>query len=319
MQFSNHFNNLSSSIFTSSSLPPLIKADSALPKLILSEFDLSYVSKTARTTPITLLPTQSPTSPVEPPTIKTEPSQPLPVLNEPNPIQYKQHRITSTNTSLIQVPEHYSTDDADEKKLVDLINDPDLSGWKEAISKKGLTVYSKKIEGSSSLLLKTEATIPYPIQTIITAINNINIRRKWDKSFSKIELIETNPTTTNDNANYTEETLYLYMKFPLFLPDRDWIQRKKCWINYCGNANTVLFHYKSIEHPQYPPKSKPVRAEMIIGGQYIIQTGTNTCKITMINHADVKIGSTLQGAVNKKAPETPRDFILNLIKGCEMV
>lgn len=314
MNFSNHFNNLSSSIFTSSSLPPLIKADSAFPQSILSEFDLSYVSKTARTTPITLHSPQSPTSPVEPPTIKTE----------PNPIQYKQHRITSTNTSLIQVPEHYSTDDEDEKKLVDLINDPDLSGWKEAISKKGLTVYSKKIEGSSSLLLKTEATIPYPIQTIITAINNINIRRKWDKGFSKIELIETNSTTTtndnaNVNANYTEETLYLYMKFPLFLPDRDWIQRKKCWINYCGNANTVLFHYKSIEHPQYPPKTKPVRAEMIIGGQYIIQTGNNTCKLTMINHADVKIGSTLQGAVNKKAPETPRDFILNLIKGCEMV
>ena len=316
MNFSNHFNTLSSSIFTSSSLPPLIKADTSFPKSILSEFDLSYVSKTARTLPITATTTdllkQTVTFPVEL-TIKTEPSPP----NEPTliQIQHKQHRITSTNTSLIQVPEHYSTDDADEKKLVDLINDPDLSGWKEAITKKGLTVYSKKIEGSSSLLLKTEATIPYPIQTIITAINNINIRRKWDKSFSKIELIE----TITDNANYSEETLYLYMKFPLFLPDRDWIQRKKCWINYCNNANTVLFHYKSVEHPQYPPKSKPVRAEMIIGGQYIIQTAPNTCKITMINHADVKIGSTLQGAVNKKAPETPRDFILNLIKGCEMV
>ena len=39
----------------------------------------------------------------------------------------------------------------------------------------------------------------------------------------------------------------------------------------------------------------------------------------MINHADVKMGKKFMSTVNKKAPESPKDFILNLRKGCELV
>ena len=113
--------------------------------------------------------------------------------------------------------------------------------------------------------------------------------------------------------------MYSIMKFPFPFSKRDWVQKKTFWEHYGGNPRNALFHYVSVEHPKKPEKSSPVRAEMIIGGQFFTEVQPGLTKLYMINHADVKMGKALQGTVNKKAPESPKDFVTNLIKGCELV
>lgn len=164
------------------------------------------------------------------------------------------------------------------------------------------------------MLLKTFAEIPFPLKTIIKAINSLDLRKKWDKGFNEMECLE-----SSKEGNVLTEVMYSVMKFPFPFSNRDWVQKKTFWENYGGNPCNALFHYVSVEHPKKPEKKNPVRAEMIIGGQFFTEVKPGVTKLYMINHADVKMGKALQGTVNKKAPESPKDFVINLTKGCEMV
>lgn len=162
-------------------------------------------------------------------------------------------------------------------------------------------------------MLKTFGSLPYSLETILKAFNTIEIRRKWDKSFNKIEVL-----SKNEEENKSTEVLYLYMPFPFMMTDRDWIQQKKFWNNYAG-PKTALFHMKSVEHPNYPPKEKPIRATMFIGGYYMEEVNEKETKIITLNHTDVKLSKMMMGMANKKAPEGSKKFLESLRKGCEIV
>lgn len=241
----------------------------------------------------------------------------LPILSNmitEDAIPDKKYKIDTNENSIIKLRPGYSTDYEGEKKLVDLINDTNEDGWKEAVNKNDIRIITKNVEGSDSLLLKTFATINFPLSTIVKAINTFDIRTKWDKGFYNMETLD---SRTEENVKI--EVIYSCMKFPWPFSDRDWVQQKTYWAKYGGDENCALFHYKSVVNDKKPEKDKPVRAEMIIGGQYFYQVSDNLTKIVMINHADVKMGKKFMSTVNKKAPDSPRDFIVNLRKGCEMV
>ena len=76
-------------------------------------------------------------------------------------------------------------------------------------------------------MLKTYGTLPYSLATILKAFNTIEIRRKWDKAFSSIDVLD-----KREEEDKTIEVLYLYMKMPFIMSDRDWIQQKKFWNNF---------------------------------------------------------------------------------------
>lgn len=62
---------------------------------------------------------------------------------EEPPIIEKKYKLISG--AIIKLPENYSTDDEDEKKIVDAMNDTREEGWEEARKKDPVTVWKKKV------------------------------------------------------------------------------------------------------------------------------------------------------------------------------
>lgn len=243
-------------------------------------------------------------------------------LKEKSVKKMKKFKIETDETCRIKLPDDYSTDDPDEKEIVDLINGKVNIDWKEGLNSNGVTVYKNIVrlssnesqkEDTGTIMLKTYGTLPYSLATILKAFNTIEIRRKWDKAFSSIDVLD-----KREEEDKTIEVLYLYMKMPFIMSDRDWIQQKKFWNNYGGKEKTALFHMKSVENKDYPEKTKPVRAKMFIGGYYMEEVNENETKIITLNHTDVKLPKMLFGTAQKKAPEGAKNFLVSLQKGCEL-
>ena len=228
----------------------------------------------------------------------------------------KKYKFKVSPNDIIKLPENYSTDDEDEYNIISIFNEPLDKNWKLAIDDKTnkIKVYKKELEGTKALLLKAFGEIPYSLKTIMEVLDDYDFRMKWDKTFKTINLIERIPKGNNEYESYIQ---YSYMKFPAFMTDRDFVQKFKLWRNYLGNNKIVLNHNKSVSHNKFPEKSNPIRAEMIIGGYYFEEINNNLTKGCFINHADVKV-ETGVSLVNKKAPESPQNFIKYLINGCNM-
>lgn len=169
------------------------------------------------------------------------------------------------------------------------------------------------MDEGQTVLLKTFATFPYPLETVVKACNTMELRAKWDKKFSNLQSIE----KSYDNG-VENEVYYCTMKMPLFITTRDWVLEKKYWKDYGGNSNCALFTTQSVEHSAFPETPSPVRANMIKSGQFFEELGPKETKLIMINHADIKMTSMIS-IVNKKAAESPRDFVENLTSGCKMI
>ena len=228
-------------------------------------------------------------------------------------IKEKKYKIVTDSNSIIKLPPNFSTDDEDEYKIINIFNEPLQNDWKEATKSKHCTVYKKTIPGSDGVLLKTIGEIPYSISTILNVLSDHDNKKKWDKTYSKHLVIEDFP----EENNCKKWIEYNYMKFPAFMTDRDFVIQCKLWKNYNGNKNISLFYNRSVEHNDYPAKSNPIRAEMIVGGNYLEQIDNNLTKIYLINHADVK-ASTGKSIINSKAPDSPKNFIDYLIEGCNL-
>ena len=71
--------------------------------------------------------------------------------------------------------------------------------------------------------------------------------------------------------------------------------------------------YASTTHPKYPPKEKPIRADMIIGGIYLKELSPNETAIYLINNFDLKV-TTGKDIVEGAAPDRAKDFVPNLVK-----
>lgn len=101
--------------------------------------------------------------------------------------------------------------------------------------------------------------------------------------------------------------------------DRDFVQRRKKWINF-PDENTICMHFKSVESPKMPPVKKVVRGDIIISGYCIRTVSLNPPKtfLSIISQTDIK-GSIPKWLVNAVSQKAPKDWVVNLIKGCNMV
>lgn len=162
-------------------------------------------------------------------------------------------------------------------------------------------------------MLRGEGVIDYPYETVKEALLNVELCKKWNTDFYDMEESE-----IKEVDGHQESLFRMVMKFPWPLSDRDFVQRRYVFKTY-GNDKSCLTICQSIQHDKYPEKSKPVRAEMMMNAQYITEMNDKQTKIYLLNFADVKINSSVQGLVNSKAPGAQENFINLLTKGCKMV
>ena len=227
--------------------------------------------------------------------------------------KYKYH-IRTNKRSLIKFPEEiYGTDDKELKQIIEVINEEPIekNGYQKVINDSETKIFKKVIPGYDVILIKTLCQIPFNKDIIYEAIANLEIRKKWDSSFSELKIIN----EKKDNKNV--ELLYMIIKSPsLITKDRDNVQQRKIWKNFPNN-NSHILHFTSIDSPQFPKSKKYIRANTIISGYYIEDIpGENKSNLIIVSQTDVGGPNWL---INKVAPKASKNWVNNLIKGCNMI
>ena len=223
------------------------------------------------------------------------------------PQKVGKYKITAFNGP-IKLPANYSTDDEDEFNAIQMIND-DISTWKLQIDKPNYKIYSKpfktkneKGEEGESRMFYLEATIDSPASEVNKQINTFELRKKWEESLKKGNLIK-----EEDLGNGIKITdFYGYIKMPFIFSDRDMVVRKKIWENYNGENECCLNEIHSIEHPDYPAKEKPVRAILLNKSKYIKPIDGNKTKFYYVNKFDMKLSASGSMMESKGAEGTEK-------------
>ena len=240
----------------------------------------------------------------------------------------KKFVITDLGENNVELPPNYSTDIEGEYKLINLINEP-KEKYKLAAECKYAKIYKREVSIKNQLiiiynyifikqgendiqLLKSYGKLPFPISKIRPVLNDTVGMDKWETTYKKHEIIEKFPTENGID----KEIQYLYIKMPMFMTDRDLVKENLTWNEYNGNPKTMLIYSKSTTNAKYPPKEKPIRADMIISGMYLKEISDKETLIYMINNFDLKI-TTGKSVVDKAAPEKATNFFPNLIKYIE--
>ena len=231
---------------------------------------------------------------------------PPPQVTEPEE-ETKKYVINDLGENNVLLPPGYSTDDENEYKLINLLNES-RNNFELAVEEDNIKVYKKK-DDSGVQLLKLYGSIPYPISRIKPVLMDTPGMDKWDKTFKKHEVIQKYP----EENGMEREIVYQYLKMPVFMTDREVVQENKTFSEYNGNPSNFLRIMKSTTNSKYPVQEKPIRAEVILGGIYLKEVSPQETSIIMINNIDLKM-TTGKDLADKKAPESAKDFILNLIK-----
>ena len=248
---------------------------------------------------------------LENPEPEAEPEQ------EPEPVQsIGKYQITDFDGP-VTLPPNYSTDDEDEFYAIQILNQ-DKSSWKLQIDKDNIKVYSKLYkmrndEGKEvdNIMFFTEATIDFPASEINKQLHTYSLREQWEPSLKKGKLIKDEDLT--NNIHITE--YYSYIKMPLIFSDRDLVVRKKIWKDYQGEKDCTLNRTKSIQHPDFPPKEKPVRADFENRGEYVKPIGNNKCKLYIGTKFDMKL-SAPTSMMEGKGSEGQAKWVKEFIKHC---
>ena len=224
-----------------------------------------------------------------------------------------QFKITEFNGP-VKLPQNYSTADEDEFNAIQILNQ-DKSSWKLQIDKDNMKVYSKlykiideKGKEDDNIMFYTEATLNFPASEINKQLYTYSLREKWEKSLQKGKLIK--DENLPHNLQITE--YYSFIKMPLLFSDRDMVLRKKVWKDYQGEKDCTLSHLKSIEHPDFPAKKKPVRAEYENRGEYVKPINENQCKLYMATKFNMKVSapvSMMEGKGSDSQAKWVKEFI----------
>ena len=227
-------------------------------------------------------------------------------------ITAKKYIIKSGN--IVSLPENYSTDDEDEMIAINTLNE-DISSWKKYTDKDGIKLYfkpypTKDEEGKyiESVIGYCEAILDFPASKVISKMNDFEFRRNVDDQYKKGNLIS---ERIEGNIKYME--MYLFLKMPFIFSDRDFVVRKKCWLDYNGNKDHALFYIHSIENPEYPPKKKLVRGNYANRSGYIKPLGDNQCQLNVCTAMDVKMSLGVS-TMSKNGAEMQEKWVKNLRK-----
>ena len=183
-------------------------------------------------------------------------------IKEEAPVEeIKEGKYKVQSGNIVALPDNYSTDDEDIFTAIKTLNE-DVSSWKKYTDKDGIKLYFKPYpvkdedgKDTESVIGYCEAIIDFPASKVIAKMNDFEFRRNVDANYKKGKLI--NERMEEGNIKIME--MYLYLKMPFIFSDRDFVVKKKCWLDFNGNKDNALFFIRSYENPEYPPNKKLVR------------------------------------------------------------
>lgn len=185
-------------------------------------------------------------------------------------------------------------------------------GWELTVNRSNMKVLryisngdSQSSSGASPpVLVRAYAKIPnISMANVFYHIMDPELRPKWDQNFSKFSLI---PHAHDDEC----EILYCTINSPFGVTPRDFLQYRKSLVD----ANVATIMMRSAEHEEKPPVSGYIRAESLISGYVIRQTGPD-CELFLMSQTDIK-GLIPKWMVNMVAAKAPAQWVENLAKSC---
>ena len=129
-----------------------------------------------------------------------------------------------------------------------------------------------------------EITLKKPVETVLKCLNDFNIRKTFDTLYSEGKLV------SEKKENPEVYIYYLLLKMGFVFSNRDFVVQKKVWMDYNGNKGHHLIHICSINHPDYPEKSDPVRGVFLNRACYLVP-GSNEGEtlMTLCNCIDMRM------------------------------
>jgi len=183
------------------------------------------------------------------------------------------------------------TNDKEEKAALGFLN-IDKTAWevREKNDEMNLSYSTIKMENpltnaeEDKVVFCLNVTLKKPVPTVLKCLNDFNIRKKFDTLYSEGKLI------SEKKENPEVYTFYLLLKMGFVFSNRDFVIQKKVWNDYRGNKDHVLIHVSSVNLPEYPEKSNPVRGVFLNRACYLYP-GSNDqeTKMTLCNCVDMKM------------------------------
>ena len=235
-------------------------------------------------------------------------------IKEEAPVEeIKEGKYKVQSGNIVALPDNYSTDDEDIFTAIKTLNE-DVSSWKKYTDKDGIKLYFKPYpvkdedgKDAESVIGYCEAIIDFPASKVIAKMNDFEFRRNVDANYKKGKLI--NERMEEGNIKIME--MYLYLKMPFIFSDRDFVVKKKCWLDFNGNKDNALFFIRSYENPEYPPNKKLVRGTFENRSGYIKPLGDNKCQVNVVTAMDVKMSLGVS-TMSKNGAEMQEKWVKNL-------
>ena len=184
--------------------------------------------------------------------------------------------------------------------------------WKDFRTKNGCRLYRKKFSESSSQCVAAQTVVHAPPKTVIEAVCTLDVkeRQQWDKMVSELRVLE----------EISPTQLVYYMAFRTIVPGVT--NRDFCGLRIVHEAKDGTFYllFRSVEHPDCPPRDDYIRGEAFASG-FVIKphkepgTSITYAHVTVINQADM-MGKVPKG-VRSKLGRKRQGVLKHLRSYCE--
>ena len=227
-----------------------------------------------------------------------------PAAEAPAEAPAAQGKYSFPNNKVVDLPANYSTDSEEQNNAITILNE-DLSAFETQIDKPELKVYSKltKVTDMSgkewdTAMMYVDATIDKPAAAVTERLYDPDLPEKIGEK--KGETISTQETGTEKTVE-----AHNIIKMPFPFDNRDTVTKCIIWNNFGGVQGSSLSNLKSINHPDFPEKEKPVRAEFVNRSVYVKPLGDNKCRMYLVNLMNMKMsmGASMMGSKGAKMQE----------------
>jgi hypothetical protein len=171
--------------------------------------------------------------------------------------------------------------------------------WEQALSKDGITIWTRKISWSDYKEFKGETIINSNLENILSVFDDLSTYKDWVYNCISSEQIK--------RESLFRGTRYIAIKAPWPVKDRDVVFE----YTVSQNKTTKVLTIKMIAIKGVVPDRGRVRMTFMIGSYEFTPIAKNKTKVVYLSHND-PAGSVPTAIINKTITDTPYYTLFNL-------